>query len=352
MSPHDEPATIDLDDPEWVALAAAVRAEAPAPRAAFATELDARVAAGFPRERPAWARRPVRRLVPVLAVAATVAAGTVAVSSFHGGATDSSSSSSEIFTRDSLTQAPSGTAASGAVAAPASAPAPPARKVERTTSLDLTTSARGLQRAADGIVRATAELGGFVASSQVDATPTGGQASFALQLPATRLDDALRRFGALAHVARVSSGAQDITGAFTSAERRLADARAERQALLIALGRATTPRTIASLHARLAANRTRTTRLEGDLRSLRRRADLTRVDVTLRARGASAVAPPPGRWGPRDAARDALRVLAVVAGIVVVAAAALLPFALLGGLTAGARGLVRRRRREAALGRS
>ncbi len=370
-------------DPEWATLVAAVRDEAPAPRPRFMAELDDRVAAGFPRARPDWLRLPARRMLPALAVASTLLVGGVVVGT---GTLDGNEAAPPVeeLRADPETTDGASSAASSAKAAPAPAPAsdevrrrlagptlatparsaaagspspaPPAgvpvraRKVERTTTLGLTTDAKGLQDAADGIVRATQDLDGVVASSQVDSSPSGGEATFVLRVPTARLDDALKRFGELADVARLSQGSEDITGSFVSAQDRLSDARAERKALLAALGKATTPRSIASLRARIRGNRTEIARLEGDLRGLRRRTDLARVDVTLSARG-RAVAPDAGSaWGPGDAARDALRVLEVLAGVALIAGAVLLPLALLGaGAALAGRGL-RRRRREAVLG--
>lgn len=370
----------DAADPEWAALVAAVRDEAPAPRPRFTAELDDRVAAGFPRARPDWLRLPARRMLPALAVASTLLVGGVVVGT---GTLDGNDTAPPVETLKAAPETTDGasSAASSAEAAPSPAaaskevrrrladptparsagpgspsPTPPAgvpvraRKVERTTSLGLTTDAKGLQNAADGIVRATQDLDGVVASSQVDSSPSGGEATFVLRVPTARLDDALKRFGELADVARLSQGSEDITGSFVSAQDRLSDARAERKALLAALGKATTPRSIASLRARIRGNRTEIARLEGDLRGLRRRTDLARVDVTLSARG-RAVDPDAGSaWGPGDAARDALRVLEVLAGVALIASAVLLPLALLGaGAALAGRGL-RRRRREAALG--
>jgi hypothetical protein len=370
----------DAADPEWAALVAAVRDEAPAPRPRFTAELDDRVAAGFPRARPSWLRLPARRMLPALAVASTLLVGGVVVGTGTLDGHDTAPPAETLKAAPETTDGAS-SAASSAEAAPAPAaasdevrrrlagptparsaapgspsPAPSAslparpRKVERTTNLGLTTDAKGLQNAADGIVRATQDLDGVVASSQVDSSPSGGEATFVLRVPTARLDDALKRFGELADVARLSQGSEDITGSFVSAQDRLSDARAERKALLAALGKATTPRSIASLRARIRGNRTEIARLEGDLRGLRRRTDLARVDVTLSARG-RAVDPDAGSaWGPGDAARDALRVLEVLAGVALIASAVLLPLALLGaGAALAGRGL-RRRRREAALG--
>jgi hypothetical protein len=387
----------DTADPEWAALVAAVRDEAPTPRPRFQAELDDRVAAGFPRARPAWLRVPARRMLPALAVASTLLIGGVVVGTgtldgngpgpvFEAAKPDSETtgdgsgadSASEVAPAPAgRNDAPPVTRSSGSSAATESAspppsaaspaplpsavpgspsPAPPAsvpggpRKVERTTSLGLTTDAKGLQDAADGIVRATQDLDGIVESSQVDSSPSGGEATFVLRIPSARLDDALKRFGELADVARLSQGSEDITSSFVSAQDRLSDARAERKALLAALGKATTPRSIASLRTRIRGNRAEIARLEGDLRGLRRRADLARVDVTLSARGRATDPDAGSGWGPGDAARDALRVFEVVAGVALVAGAVLLPLALLAGGAALAGSGLRRRRREAALG--
>ena len=370
--------------PEWAALVAAIRDDAPEPSSRFHRELDERVAAGFPRARPTWLR------LPRLAVAVPALASLLLLVGVAGVALQSGGGRDEV-----LTEAPPGGTGSGgessegAMGVPEAAPPQAAtplradgapampegpsgsevarsaatttltaplvperrnRRVERTTSLDLTTDAGGLQDAADGIVRGTQDLGGVVERSRVERSQTGGQATFALRIPTARLDDALKRFGELADVARLSEGSEDITGAFVSAQDRLSDARAERKALLSALGKAVTPRSIASLRARIRGNRAEIARLEGDLRGLRRRTDLARVDVTLSASGAAADPDAGGAWGPRDAADDALRVLEVLAGGALVAGAVLLPLAILGAGAALVAGGLRHRRREAALG--
>jgi hypothetical protein len=60
-------------------------------------------------------------------------------------------------------------------------------------------------------------------------------------------------------------------------------------------------------------------------------------------------APGGGSWSPGDAARDAVRVLEVSAGVALVGLAVLVPLALLGAAGGLAAGAYRRRRREAAL---
>ena len=400
MSRHDDPAETldpraaaelaaldaalagDGDDREWAALVAAVRAEPPVAGTHAARTLDERVAAGFPRRRPGRPSLPSRRrLLPALAVGASLAIGGVVIA---GGTSDPragvSESASETGaaagrTAPDLPSAPAASADSSAAegataaappagaAAPATSSPPPGptktsdavppgrRSVERSATVELTTSARELQSAADAIIRATQDLGGVVERSRVDGGPAGGDADFTLRVPAARLDDALKRFGEIADVARLSEGAEDITAVVVSSRDLLADARAERKALLKALGRAETEQRISSLRARIALNRRRVAQLEADLRSLNRRAELATVNVTLQGRGAAVTTPGKGDgWGPGPAAATALRVLEVAAGVLLVAAAILVPLAVLAlPLALGGRRL-RRRRREAALG--
>ena len=114
------------------------------------------------------------------------------------------------------------------------------RKVERAVELT-SARARDLQRTVDGVVRVTQQAGGYVADSAVAAPDGGGDASLTLRIPTARLDATLARLSARAR-RRAGPGLDDITGAFVSAADRLKDARAERRALLRALGRATTRR--------------------------------------------------------------------------------------------------------------
>jgi hypothetical protein len=74
------------------------------------------------------------------------------------------------------------------------------------------------------------------------------------------------------------------------------------------------------------------------------------IDLTIRGKRSSgaAAANPGDRWTPGDALKDAGRVLEVIAGVLVIGVAILLPIAVLAALAAYAnRGLTRRRRERA-----
>jgi hypothetical protein len=385
-------------DPDLATLVADLDAVRPDPDADFLASLDARVHAGFPTEggtprRPRGARaapalvRVRRQQRLALGLSAALAAGVaVVVIATSSGGGDSASLSS----RPSTILAPSDDSASSAstsadrpavgagAAAPSQRPAvetstsssskaattprvplptlsgPSApRKVQRDASLTLTPAIADVQDTADGVVRETQAAAGYVQRSQVATQDDGGTASFTLRIPSARLDDALARLSKLAHVGALTQASTDITATTASAADRLKDARDERQALLRALGRATTDRQIASLKARLADNRSQIAARQGALDAVRRRADLATVDVTVQGTDRpSSGGGGGGAWTPRDALHDAGRVLEVAGGVALIALAVLAPLAVLAALAwLGARGL-RRRRRETALDRT
>jgi hypothetical protein len=360
-------------DPALALLARDVRAQAPRVAPSFATRLDAQVQSGFagaPRL-AAWlaALRSRAMLLPALGLAASVLVAIVVVAGGPGVSRNTprraekapapvlAPHTAPAAGSDRVVPAPAvpGTFLSGERAGGASALAAPrpaaqhagpgfGRKVEKSTELSLSTTGDRVQDVADGVVRVVQDVGGIVESSQVTTTARGGTAGFSLRVPVGRLDETVRRLSALAHVASLTQSAQDITAPFVSAASRLSDARAERRALLRALGRATTANEIASLRARLRINASEIALYKGELNALRRRANLAHLDVTVSGHGRAPSAGA-GAWTPRSA----LRVLEVTTGVLLVGAAALAPVALLAALAALAARSARRRRREQAL---
>jgi hypothetical protein len=359
-------------DPELALLVADVRDARPEPDAAFLAALDERVRAGFPSGAPKrggrepWHVRLRRPQVLVPSFGATLAAALVVLvvaSGGGGGATDDSSSGSvsktpaaTLDSSESASSSGASTSSSAAAKAAPSAPPSPAlsklaqsRKVERAAELTLTPAPQDVQDTADGVVRATQAAGGYVQQSDVQTRDDGGTAALTLRIPSAKLDDTLADLAKLAHVGALSQSSTDITAVTASTASLLSDARAERQALLRALGKATTARQIASLKARIADNRSVIARREGDLNAMRRRADLATVQVTVEGTGAAAKKDDGGAWTPRDALHDAGRVLEVSGGVALIALAVLAPLAVLAALALLGGRVVRRRRREGAL---
>src|SRR5512133_2145982 len=358
-------------EPELTALVRDVRAEAPAMTLEFRARLDRRVESGFERARPRRRFASLRPMIPALGVAGCVLAALVAVVlSAGGGSNDSASNAggsgvaAPVQTESSdaaKSSSGSGSGSAGSAGGSASssssspalkAPAPSAparqRRVERSTRLELTTT--DVQAASDGVVRATQATGGFVQSSQVSTGDGRSTASFVLRVPTSRLDDALARLSRLGHVRSLQQSADDITNVYNAASTRLAEARAERRGLLRALARATTAAQISSLRARIADNRRALQRDQRELDAVRNRANSATIGLELTGVARKhAAAPSGGSWTPGDAARDAVRVLEVSAGVALIALAVLVPLTLVGAAGGFAAVAVRRRRREAAL---
>jgi hypothetical protein len=221
------------------------------------------------------------------------------------------------------------------------------RAQERSAALVLAARPRQVETVAAGILRATDAAGGFVAASTVGRS--GG--SFELRIPVARLDKAVADLSRLATVRERTQASRDITAETVAARGRLREARSEREGLLRALGNATTLNETNAVKARLRDVNREIAAARSSLRRVANRASYADVSVQLVAEHGDgvAIAGDDGRWTPADAARDALRVLEVAAGIAVIVLALLVPLALAGGLGAGAARLLGRRRRERAL---
>jgi hypothetical protein len=326
-------------------LVADVRAQRPQMDPAFAARLDARVDAArkAPPRRSWLAWSPLAGFAAALVIALIVVSGGGDSTNYAGSSgAGSSAAQSAPADRSAKSAAPALSSGAASEVSPAIG-----RKVERNTTMQLSTSRTDVQSVADDIVATTQRFGGIVDSSQISTSDAEASAVFSLRIPTRRLDDAVAALSKLAHVASLSQGSTDITGPFVSATDRLRDARAERQALLKALARATTTQEVDALKARLRDNRSQIAAIKGELNSLRRRANLSRVDVTVAGNGHKGSGG--GTWTPGDAAGDALRVLEVAAGVALIGLAVVVPLALLGGAAALMARATRRRRRESAM---
>lgn len=331
---------------ELAELALLLRDERPEPAPAWAATLDRRVEARFPappRRRFVW----LRKAAPAIAVAAILlpivaAAALIEPSSDDEGGSGASGGSV-------AAEEPAIDSGGGAESVqPSSRAADPGsdrrdrRVQERSASLTLGTPRRDIDRVADQISQVTAELGGFVASSSISSNQ-GGQLE--LRVPSNRLDTAMQRLSRLGRVRELSRQSVDITSNVVSARNRLRDARTERKALLEQLAAADTVNETESIRERLEIVAREIAAYRRALRQVTNRANFANVSVALvPGRGGEDA----GAWTPGDAFDDALRVLEVAVGVAVVAAAVLLPLALIWLLAwLARRGFIRRRRERA-----
>jgi hypothetical protein len=336
---------------ELADLALLLRDERPQPAPAWATHLDRRVEAGFPaRPKPRRQWRWLRQVAPVVAIVAIVvpivAIGALTDSSNDsgaGGGSSSASSGASEAAGDSASGAATDQVAPRAAAPPPSSDLIHARKVEKAAQLTLAAPRRDIDRVAGEAGDVASALGGFVSSSSVSSSSGG---DLQLRVPSTRLDTTIQRLSKLGKVRDLSRDTRDITSAVVSARDRLKDARAERKSLLKQLANATTLDETAKLRARLRVVSREIAAARNALARVNNRADFANVSVTLVATRNSVGG---GVWTPADAFHDALRVLEVVAGVLLIAAAIALPLLVAWLLGWFARRSVTRRRRERAL---
>ncbi len=227
--------------------------------------------------------------------------------------------------------------------------AAPGRVQQLAASVSLSASPGNVQGISEGIARLAVRNEGYVQQSHVQVQQHGSsEANLTLKLPSARLAAALAAIARLAPVSSESQSLQDITNAYEAARQRLADARAEREALLRALTAANTEGQIDSLRERLSQSRSAITQDQAAVQSISQRASTTEVEVTVLANAAGNSSTSEGLTLHRGL-HDALRVLTVAAIVILIAAAVLVPVALLIAALAAARTLWRRYQRERAL---
>jgi hypothetical protein len=338
---------------ELAELALLLRDDRPEPEPAWVTHLDRRVEARFPsRPRERKYRLWLRKAAPALGLAACVllVIGLATVpqgSDDDGGGTAASDSGSEALAP--LRQEGRADIDVPELDSDARSSGDPGsdrrrnRAEQRSASLTLAAPRREIDQVATEIGDVAANLGGFVQSSSVSSNQGG---SLDLRVPSDRLEQAIQRISRLGRVRELQRRSVDITANVVSARERLADARAERKSLLEQLANAVTVNETESIRARLEIVSREIASARRSLRRVNNEANFANVSVQLVPRSGDV---DEGAWTPGDAFDDALRVLEVGAGVLVIASAVLLPIALVWLLAWLGRRTVVRRRRERAL---
>jgi hypothetical protein len=384
-------------------LAAALRALRPTPRPAFAAELDARAAAGFPRREPSGASPlnrmisrfrgtpPRRLLLPAgaFALAAVVVSTTVIAVSEHGsggtahsdltglpGRPPAAASNGSALSRNApaapvhdAAAAPQGSAGGSEPEVQFSQGAPAVseqsgasegesgpyasdhdgRDIERGASITLATRPSEVRSDAGQVFEAVHAANGIVLHSAIRNGSAGhAGASFELLIPSARLSDAMAAFSAISEVRARHESSADITAPTVSAQEHLQDSAARVKSLLSQLASAESEAERAEAEYELDAERGRMAALRSQLAALERRANLSHVSLRIETDASSA--DEGGTWGIGDGFGDAGRILAIAAGVAVIGLAVLAPFAILALLAWLARGAYVRRARAQALG--
>jgi hypothetical protein len=337
----------------------------PTPHPEFTGKLDARVAARFPAPVPGWKRKLHALRDHMAALMLVTASGAAVLLILVVGLKSVSTTSSDNLSLKAPASAPetasdSGASstqsksAAGAQPLPTTSPLTTAqtrdRAVLRNAAITLSTPPGEVESVVDRAIRLVDGLGGYVETSEVSSSGSRASASLTVKIPSAKLDSGLAQFSKLAHVKSRSQQAQDVTDQRSALEASVRDARADRDGLRARLAKAATDKERASLRARLDRASRRVTRAERRVAALGQEVSFATFELTVQGeRRSGATAVPGDRWTPGDAIGDAGRVLEVVAGVLVIGLAILLPLGILAVLAVLGNRVITRRRRERAL---
>lgn len=364
-------------------LATALAELRPAPRDAFAKELDERVAAGFPRHSRLratplsgladWIRglSPQRLLLAsgsaalaTIALATVIVAGTGSRSERLSFAPETPPTKpshhfefSELAPRATGHASDASNASGGAsamsyqasplkgeseiqrsAATPAEIPDTNAsanlipfdrtirhREIERSAEIGLLADPADVADDSAAVFAAVHDAHGVVLHSTTTAGKRAG-ARFDLLIPSAKLGDALAAFSAIDEVGTRHEATDDITAPTVAAGEQLRDSRARIDALLAQLSNAETESEMEAVEAQLARERRHAARLQAYLDELERRTDYSHVSLRIETRSSSADSG--GTWGIDDAFGDAGHILGIAAGVTLVGLAVIAPLAL------------------------
>jgi len=376
---------VDPEYAELAELALLLSSERELPSSEFVRTLDARAARRFSQGAPAAPRRlgrlgrfhitgPVVGTALAGAFAVAVAAVVITGGTFSGSQTPNPSRHPVNLSPGSLathakttpsnpsTSAFSGSGAAqneGASAQNLTAAVPTTSStgthVVQSAQLTLSTPNDRIENVSQEVFNVVAEENGTVSNSQVtSATPGagGGYAVFSLSIPTGNLQQALTRLSSLryANVSSRTDGTQNVSNQYTSDQRKIADGKALRTALLKQLQTAETQAAIDSIQAQLKLAETQLTSDENAFSSLQHRISFSGLQVQINA--GPVIVPVHSQSRGLTIGRavhDAGRVLVVAAGVALIGLALMIPVGLLTALLIWIGFSLRRRRREQAL---
>jgi uncharacterized protein DUF4349 len=205
----------------------------------------------------------------------------------------------------------------------------PSRDAERAQDVDLLLALRlkdadALSAAANDALQITDDLGGVVASSNVDSAGREGTARLELSIPTRRLDQAIVRLSALGTITEQRIATRDLQGGIDRRSRRIEQLRTAIRAdeLRLASGTLDAVEKL-EVELRLLRERGLLRELNRERTRLLREAAYAEVTLALHTREASGAPAPEGGIG--GAARDALDTLGRAGEIAVFAGILLAP---------------------------
>ena len=229
------------------------------------------------------------------------------------------------------------------------------RKTIQSAQLNLSTAPSRVDDVAQEAFNVIGQENGIVNRSSVTQTGSAdGNAFMQLSVPSSALAQTMTKLSQLtyARVASRTDNSQDVNNQYIQAKRRLADAQALRTSLLKQLANAVTTEQVDSLKAQIRDAERSISSDESSLAALNHRIAYSNISLTIFAGAQPPVTPThhgSSGFTLGKATHDAGRVLVVVAGVLLIGLAVLLPVAAIAALAWWVGGMVTHRRRERAL---
>ena len=204
------------------------------------------------------------------------------------------------------------------------------RKVAQEAEITLGTKPEDVQDVSNQIVDTVDEHNGIVLDSEVQDGPAGeAGAEFSLMIPSAKLESAIAELSGIADLRARNQETEDITAPTLTVEDSLQTSRARVESLVGELAEAGSDEERAEIEDELGQERRKAARLTTRLNNLERKANLTPVAVTVETGGDTSADDDDSSWGVGDALDDAGRMLAVAAGVALIALAVAIPIAAL-----------------------
>jgi hypothetical protein len=186
-------------------------------------------------------------------------------------------------------------------------------------------------------VRSLVELEqGFVSGTDAQANPTTNDqirtGTITFMVPATRFDDTIDQLSKLGKVQNEHISGQDVSGQYVDLNARLANAQAQRNAMLALLAQAHTISDIITVQNQIGQITGEIEQLKGQIKYLDNNTSYSTVTVSMTEVGAPAAAAPSDSWGFATALSDAAHNFVTTINYVVTGLGAIGPLLILLGL--------------------
>ena len=280
--------------------------------------------------------RKVLIVLAILAVAAACGGGSGGGGTANYSAVDKQAGGSTGSTSGQPADVPGGTAGGGTTTAPGSAvPVLQGPQVIRHAQLSITVGNGSFDSKLAAVRALVEEQGGYIAGTDAQANPVSDQPAqirtgvINFMVPAPHFDTAIDELSKVGKVQNEHITGTDVSAQYVDLKARLANAEAQRNAMLALLTEAKTISDIITVQNQIGQITGQIEQLKGQIQYLDNNTAYSSVSVTLTESGAPAPATPADSWGFVTALNDAAHNFVTTINYVVTALGAVGPVALL-----------------------